>query len=114
MENHITVTICGTEYTFVAEESPSYIHKVAALVDEKMTDMMNGGRISRMDAGVLAATNLADELLKLRKNSENLRGQLKEYLDESNKLKNELSECKREMFRLQQRLDKLEKQEKQR
>ena len=29
-----------------------------------MTDILSSGRVSRMDAAVLAATNLADELLK--------------------------------------------------
>ena len=34
--------------------------------------------------------------------TENLRRQLKGYLDEANKAKSELSECKRELFKLQQ------------
>lgn len=103
MANKITVTINGTDYTLMSEESPSYMQKVAALVDEKMTDFTASGRVSRMDAAVLAAANLADELLKQQSASENLRKQLKGYLDEANKAKSELSECKRELFKLQQR-----------
>ena len=30
MENRVTVSICGEEYTFVAEEAPSYMQKVGA------------------------------------------------------------------------------------
>ena len=104
MANRVVVTICGEDYTFVAEESPSYMQKVAALVDEKMTDILSSGRVSRMDAAVLAATNLADELLKQQASTESLRSQLKGYLDDANKAKNELSECKREVIKLQQRL----------
>ncbi len=106
MENRITVNICGTDYTLMAEESPSYMQKVAALVDAKMGEIMAGGRISRMDAAVLAAANIADELLKQQSSTENLRSQLKGYLDEANRAKNELSECKREIFKLQQQLAK--------
>ena len=40
---------------------------------------------------------------------ENLRAQLKGYLDEANKAKAELSESKREIFKLQQQIQKLEK-----
>ena len=106
MENKITVNICGTDYTLMAEESPSYMQKVAALVDARMGEIMASGRISRIDAAVLAATNIADELLKQQSSTENLRSQLKGYLDETNRAKSELSECKREIFKLQQQLAK--------
>ena len=105
MENRITVSICGTDYTFTAEESPSYMQKVAAYVDLQMAAIMDGGKIARMDASVLAAANIADELFKEQAISENLRNQLKDYLDEANKAKAEASECRRELFKLQQRLD---------
>lgn len=106
MENRITVNICGTDYIFEAEESPAYIQKLAAMVDAKMNEIMAGGRISRADAAVLTAANIADEMLKQQASTENLRGQLKGYLDEANQAKNELSECKREIFKLQQQLAK--------
>ncbi len=109
MENRITVSICGSEYTLMAEETPSYMQKVASLVDAKMSGIMASGRVSRMDAAVLAATNLADDLLKQQAAAENLRGQLKGYLDEANKAKSELSESKREIFKLQQQIEKLQK-----
>lgn len=103
MANRTDVTINGTDYTLISEESPSYMQKVAALVDEKMTDILSSGRVSRMDAAVLASTNLADELLKQQSAAENLRRQLKGYLDEAGKAKAELSECRRELLKLQQK-----------
>ncbi len=109
MENRITVSICGTEYTFMAEESPSYMQKVAALVDTKMAEIMGGGRINRVDAAVLAAANIVDELMKEQAAAENVRNQLKDYLDEANKAKSEASDLRREIFKLQQKLEKLEK-----
>ena len=104
MANRITVSICGGDYTLLAEENRSYMQKVAALVDGKMSEIMASGRVSRTDAAVLAAANLADELLKQQASTESLRSQLKGYLDDANKAKNELSECKREVIKLQQRL----------
>ena len=101
MENRITVSICGTEYTLMAEENPSYMQKVAAMVDAKMSEIMVNGRVSRMDAAVLAAMNIADEMLKQQGGTENLRSQLKGYLDEANKAQSEVSELKREIFKLQ-------------
>ncbi len=112
MGNRITVSICGTDYTFIAEESSAYMQKVAALVDAKMSDILEGGRINRVDAAVLAAANIADELLKEQASAENLRSQLKDYLDAANKAKSEASDLRREIFRLSQKIEKLEKADK--
>ena len=106
MENKITVNICGEDYTFVAEEPPSYMQKVAAMVDAKMGEILRASHVSRTDAAVLTAMNLADEFLKNQGTAENLRAQLKGYLDEANRAKNEASDLKREVFRLQQQLDR--------
>ena len=73
MENRVTVSICGEEYTFVAEEAPSYMQKVGAYVGTKMDEMLTGAKVGRTDAAVLAAANIADELFKEREASEALR-----------------------------------------
>lgn len=104
MANKITVTISGTDYTLMSEEAPAYMRRVAELVDAKMEEIMASGRVSRMDAAVLAAANIADELFKQQATAENFRAQLKGYLDDANKAKSELSECKRQIIKLQNRL----------
>ena len=45
----------------------------------------------------------ADELLKAQEAAENLRRQLKTYLDEASQAKAEASELKRQLFKAQQR-----------
>ena len=52
---------------------------------------------------MLAAANIADELFKEREASEALRRQLKQYIDDAAQAKNEVSELKRELFKLQNR-----------
>lgn len=101
MGNRVTITVAGKDYTLIAEESADYVRKVAARVDSKMTELVHGGKLSVVDAAVLTAVNLADECLKETETSENLRTQMKEYLEESTKLKLELAEAKREIFKLQ-------------
>ena len=103
MANRITVSICGEDYTLVAEESTAYMEQVAALVDKKMKEVIAGVKVGRNDAAVLAAINLADELYKQQEGGENLRRQLKTYLDEATAAKNEASELKRQLFKAQQR-----------
>ena len=105
MANRVVVTICGEEYTFVAEYSTAYTQKVAAYVDEKMDEVLKSIKVGRTDAAILTAANIADELFKAQAASEQLRGQIKGYLDEAGKAQAEASELRREVFRLQQRLE---------
>ena len=58
MANRITMSICGEDYTLVADESAAYMEKVGALVDEKMTQLQEGAHVSRIDAAVLTAVKL--------------------------------------------------------
>ena len=45
MANRITMSICGEDYTLVADESAAYMEKVGALVDEKMTQLQEGAHV---------------------------------------------------------------------
>ena len=103
MANRITMSICGEDYTLVADESAAYMEKVGALVDEKMTQLQEGVHVSRIDAAVLTAVNLADELCKAQENADNLRRQLKTYLDEAGRAKNEAAELRRKLQSQQNR-----------
>ena len=101
MRNHITVTIADQEFALVAAEDESYVRKVAAHVDAQIREVSQDGRISAVNAATLAALNIADEYYKEQESSENLRRQRKESLEEGTRLKMELSEAKREIFKLQ-------------
>ena len=52
---------------------------------------------------MLAAMNIADQFLKEQQASDDLRRQVKENLEDANRLKLELSEAKREIFKLSTR-----------
>ena len=125
MANRVVITICGEEYTLVADETSAYMQKVGSCVSDKMTEVMNDAKVGRTDAAVLTAVNLTDELFKSQAAAEQLRSQIKGYLDDclhhafwqardfswlstsrgASKAQAEVSELKREIFRLQQRLD---------
>ena len=107
MANRVVVNICGDEYTLVAEESPSYMQRVGSYVDGKMREIMDTAKVGRVNAAVLTSVNIADELMKSQETAEQLRGQIKGYADEAARAQSEVSELKREVVRLQQRLDRL-------
>lgn len=101
MKNRITVTIAEREYTMVAAEDETYVRRCADKVDELLKGM--DGRLAQTDAAILAAMNLADQFFKAQEDMEKLRLQYKESLEEASRLKLELSEAKREIFKLQNR-----------
>ena len=86
----------------VAVEDENYVRKCAAHVDQQLREIANS-RISQADAAVLAAMNIADQYFREQDAAENLRRQIKDNLEEVNQLKMELSEAKREIFKLQNR-----------
>ena len=107
MANRVVVNICGDEYTLVAEESPSYMQRVGSYVDGKMREIMDTAKVGRVNAAVLTSVNIADELMKSQETAEQLRGPIKGYADEAARAQSEVSELKREVFRLQQKLERL-------
>ena len=101
MKNRITVTIADQQYTLIADQEAAAVEKIAAHVDEKVREVMDGSRLSQADCAILAAMNIAEEYFKETEALENLRRQLKEYSEESARLNMALSEAKREIFKLQ-------------
>jgi cell division protein ZapA len=100
MKNHVGVNIAGRNYTLTASEDESYVNKVASYVDAKIAGISGDARISPLDAAVLACANIADEYFKSLESLENLRKQLKSYLEDSARTKNEMTELKRELARI--------------
>ena len=61
----VTVTIFGSEYTLKGDADPAYVREVARIVDERMREV--AGNVSTAALGkvaILAAVNIADELLR--------------------------------------------------
>ena len=103
MQNRVTVNVGGLNYTLLAAEGEDYVLRVAAYVNDKLRETTRGGGISQMDSAMLTAINIADEKFKEQEASENLRRQIKDLIEENGRLKSELSESKREIFKLQQK-----------
>lgn len=77
-KNRISVYIMGEEYILRGSSSTDKMHEVGHYVDQLMKSLAeNNIQMSKQKIAVLAALNLADELLRLKKdnslNIENLR-----------------------------------------
>ena len=100
MRNRVKVEIGGEQYIIVAEDSEDYIRGIAFDVNERMNKIFSVGSTSWLSAAVLTAVNLADEYKKLSAASDNMRVQMKSYLDDAQRLRNELNELKQELAKL--------------
>ena len=109
-KNKIRVRICGVEYTLVSTEAPEYVHKVAYVVDKKMSEIMTANtKLSSALAAILTAVNLADERIKSVEDTDNLRAQVAEYNKLSEEYKQKYLECERKLADAKKHIEKLEK-----
>ena len=100
-KNKIRVRISDVDYTLVSTEPPEYIHKVAYIVDKKMTEIIKtNSRLSSAMAAILTAVNLADEQLKSLESADNLRNNVAEYDKLAAEYKEKYENCRRELLRL--------------
>jgi cell division protein ZapA len=90
----IEVEIFGGVYSVRGDLDRDYLQEVASLVDEKMR--LIAERVSTVDTGkiaILAAMNLADELIQCQEKQEGVRVQISERVEDlANRLANALQE----------------------
>ena len=107
-KNKIKLSICGTEYVITSEDSGEYIFSVGREVDEKMTEVLKSNdRISVTMAAVLTALTYCDISKKTEQNCDNLRTQIKDYLEDSSKSRMEADEARREIERMKREIQML-------
>jgi len=100
MKNRVKVVIGGESYTIVSEDEESYILQTAAGVDERMHAFLEASPVSALQAAVLTAMNYADDCKKAEDAADNMRAQMKSYLEDASRLRAELNDLRREMARL--------------
>ena len=100
MERHtLRLQIAGEEYPVITEEDAKYMEALAHDIDMKMATILKNGRLSTTQAAVLVALEYADLAKKKGSSSDNLRSQLKEYLEDAAQAKSERDFYKRELDR---------------
>lgn len=104
----VRIVICSTEYTVLTEDTPEYLQSLAAELDKTLRSLVEGGRrISMTQASVLLALHYLDESKKSEQTTDNIRSQLKEYLQDATKARIEADNAKRENERLRAEIEVL-------
>lgn len=88
--NKVKVTICGKEFSLKTDDSQSYMTGLAKKVDTAISDMMSSSaNLPMQSAAILTALAAYDELQKANDSIDNIRSQIKEYVDDAGKARTE-------------------------
>lgn len=107
--NRIKVTICGKEYSLKTAENASYVLNLAAELESKINNMVNSGNgVSVQTAAILIALSAMDDANKANQSVDNIRTQIKQYVDEAAKAMLERDEAIKDKESLKSKLSRLE------
>ncbi len=105
--NNVKIRIAGTEYVISTTEDPAYLAEMGEYVSDVVTGLMQKNpNLSVTKALVLCCLNTQDELNQAITNTDNLRNQIKEYLEDAARSRAEADELRRENARLRNQLNK--------
>lgn len=105
--NRVEVYICGKRYVLQTSDDPEYIKELARQLDKKLNDIFNvDDTISLVDASILVAMEIMDESLKNTSSIDNIRAQVKTYVEEAAQARAETEQYKKRIAQLEQVIEK--------
>ena len=106
--NKIKLEICGSSYVIATTDTEEYVLSLAEKLDADMNQMMvNNPTASVATAAVITALGYLDELKKSTSGADNMRAQIKDYLEDAAKAKLAAEQARREVERLQREVQRL-------
>lgn len=106
---NMTVSVGGIDITIQTDEDRGYMQKLASKVGEKVdTYLRMGAKVTVAQAAVLTAMELCDEFEKNNAAVENMRAQMRSYIDDSIRAAADRDRYKAELDRTRNELSKLQ------
>lgn len=107
-KNRVTLKIRSNSYTIVTEDDPEYVEELGELIDEEMKLISQATpSLSMTQCAVLVALDQADACRKATASADNLRAQIKDYLEDSARARMEVDVARREIERLNREISSL-------
>lgn len=79
MKRSVTVSVANQRLSLKTDAKPKYVKELADLVDLKLKEAKKAGRtVTTQSLALLAALNIADELLQLRESHETLKREVRD------------------------------------
>jgi len=106
-KQRVKLNICGTDYYINADEDPKYVEGLGDELDQTLSGILrDNNRLSITQAAILACLDYMDTAKKAEETADNLRNQIKEYLEDSARYQMEAEVAKREVDRLNKEVQK--------
>ncbi|WRS28773.1 cell division protein ZapA [Oscillospiraceae bacterium MB08-C2-2] len=103
--NRVTVYIQGAEYPITTSEEPKYVVELATELNEQLSRVMQSNRrLGLTEALVLLNLNYQDLYRKAKGDTDRIRDQLAEYLEEASRARMEAEDARKEIARLERLL----------
>lgn len=107
-KNKVKLTICSNDYYIFSEDDPNYVEELGNELDDKLSKLVHeNSRLSITQAAILTSLEYADSARKAVDSADNLRSQIKEYLEDSARYKMEAEVARRDIERLNRELQSL-------
>lgn len=104
----VKLTICGSNYIVSTTDSEEYVNQLAERLDTDMTEIMTQNPSASVAASaVISALSYLDELNKNASSTDNMRAQIKDYLEDAAKAKLEAENARRQVEKLTAELEAL-------
>lgn len=93
-------------YAITTDQDPAYVAGLVQEIDTMVQTFIRDSKASMNEALLLCALSSMDDKKKAEAGADNLREQVKGYVDEANQARQEAQELRRELERLKSRADK--------
>lgn len=111
MASKVRLTVCGSSYVVATEEPEEYMLDLAKRLDDDMNGIMAAApSASVATAAVVAALGYLDEMQKASRGADNMRTQIRAYLEDAAKAQQAAEEAGREVERLRREVRYLKEQ----
>lgn len=109
--NKVKVRICGKEYSLQTDETPDYLIGLAARVDKEINDLIKAKpNFGIQNAAVFVALTSLDEAKKAGESIDNIRSQIKTYVDDAAKARSAKERLAIENKELKAKISAMEKE----
>ena len=115
MKNVVKVQLAGRSYNLTSTETPDYTIRLSRELNKRLDMIMSQSEsLSSLDAALLCAMDCLDELTKATRNVENIRSQIKDYVDDAAQARLAAEEANKELRVLRAKTEELQSELKKR
>lgn len=100
-KNKVSVFICGHKFNLITEDNEKYVTDIAQKVDTKINSLLSNSNLSKEKCAVMAALDFCDDEAKTKKAMSEIKEQIKDYIEDSAKLRSEIENLKAQIEKLE-------------